>query len=88
MNGYMYILKSERNNRYYIGSTNDLERRLMEHSKGQAKATARLIPLKLVYQEEYSDLLDARRRENQIKKWKSRKMIEELILNMGQSSLG
>jgi hypothetical protein len=33
MKGYIYILQSLKNQRFYIGSTNDLERRVVEHNK-------------------------------------------------------
>ncbi|MFA4891014.1 MAG: GIY-YIG nuclease family protein [Candidatus Gracilibacteria bacterium] len=80
MKGYVYILQSEKNGRYYVGSTNDLERRFKEHNGRQVRATKYICPLKLVYTEEFVDIIDARRRELQIKKWKSKKEIEKLIL--------
>ncbi len=83
MNGYVYILKSEKNGRYYVGSTNNIERRLREHNNRTQKATKYIAPLKLIHTEKYDSLLDARRRERKIKSWKSRKKIEELISDMG-----
>ncbi|MFA6305794.1 MAG: GIY-YIG nuclease family protein [Candidatus Gracilibacteria bacterium] len=80
MDGYLYILESKRNGRYYVGSTNDLERRIGEHNNGEEKATKGLVPLSLVYSEKYDTLLGARRREHQIKKYKSRKIIEKIIM--------
>ena len=80
MKGYVYILQSERNGRYYIGSTNDVARRLEEHNGRQVVATRYICPLRLVYTEEFEEIIDARRRELQIKKWKSKKEIEKLIL--------
>jgi putative endonuclease len=74
----VYILLCA-NNRYYIGSTNDLERRFNEHNKGFVKATKYLLPVKFVFFQELSDLKQARGLELKLKKFKSRKIIEQII---------
>ena len=79
MGGYLYILRSGKNGRYYVGSTNDLDRRFKEHNNCEEKATKGLVPLFLVYSEKYDTLPAARMREHQIKKYKSRKIIEKII---------
>ncbi|MFA5034552.1 MAG: GIY-YIG nuclease family protein [Candidatus Margulisiibacteriota bacterium] len=76
---YVYILKSLKNNRYYVGSTSNLKRRLVEHNSGMTKGNRYYGPFELVYQEEYQSLLEARRRELYIKAQKSRNFIESLI---------
>ncbi|MCR4417316.1 MAG: GIY-YIG nuclease family protein [Ignavibacteria bacterium] len=76
---YVYILHSLKTNRYYVGQTNDLERRLMYHNSGYNPSTKSGIPWELVYVEEYSSKQEAFNREQEIKKKKSRKYIEELI---------
>jgi putative endonuclease len=76
---FLYILHSETCNRYYVGSTNDLARRLEEHGRGHSLATRDRGPWKLLYQEEFGSLADARRREVEIKRWKSSRMIQALI---------
>ena len=78
----MYILQSQKNNRYYVGSTNDVRRRLKEHNNGQQQSTRYLVPWKLVYVKQCDELIEARKLERKIKSWKSRKEIEKLI-NMG-----
>ena len=65
--------------RFYVGSTNDLSRRLSEHNRSHSLATRGRGPWELVYEETYQALLDARRRELQIKKWKLATKIKELI---------
>jgi putative endonuclease len=72
----VYILFSEKLNKYYVGACTDLERRLYEHSIGHSKFTSTGLPWVLVYQELFDDLLSTKRRETQIKKMKSRKYIE------------
>ncbi len=45
---YAYILESTKDNKHYIGSTNDLKRRLDEHNSGKVEATTARRPLRLV----------------------------------------
>jgi putative endonuclease len=75
----VYILQSERNQRFYVGSTNDFERRFAEHQRGHSVATRGRGPWRLVYQEQFESLADARRRELEIKRWKSGRQIRALI---------
>ena len=78
---YIYILKSEINGSYYIGSSHDINARLEMHNHGLVRSTKRYIPWQIVYSEKYKNLNDARRRELQIKLWKKRSAIERLIKN-------
>jgi putative endonuclease len=75
----LYILQSETTHRFYIGSTNDLARRLEEHGRGHSLATRGRGPWKLVYQEQFESLADARRRELEIKRWKSARLVASLV---------
>ncbi len=78
----MYILKSEKLNRYYIGSSDAPERRLVnQHNKGFVKSTKSGIPWDMVFQQEYIDLTTARKIEYKLKTYKSRKIIEKIIKN-------
>jgi len=77
---YAYILFSKKIDRYYIGSTGNLEDRLNRHNQGRSKATRSGAPeWKLVFFEEYSSRRDAVNREFYLKRMKSRKYIESLI---------
>ena len=78
-----YILYSEKLNKYYVGSTTDIQRRLEEHNRGKEKFTSTGVPWKLVYKEIFQELKQARQRELHIKKMKSRKYIESLISSVG-----
>jgi putative endonuclease len=64
---YVYILKSKKDNNLYIGSTNDLERRIDEHNKGLVFSTKSRSPLELIYYEAYKSESDARQREKNLK---------------------
>ncbi|WP_111613217.1 GIY-YIG nuclease family protein [Algoriphagus yeomjeoni] len=75
----LYILFSEKLNKYYVGACKELERRLYEHNIGHSRFTSTGIPWRVVYKEAFEDLPSAKRRESQIKKMKSRKYIEALV---------
>ena len=75
---YTYILRLA-NNSYYIGCTSDLEKRLDYHKKSKVFSTKNKLPLTLIYFEKKNSLSEARIREMQIKKWKSREAIERLL---------
>ena len=76
---FLYILKSKINDKYYIGSTRDLRKRINEHNAGKIKSTKAFIPYELIYKEKFLAYNEARRRELYIKKRKSRKFIDSLI---------
>ncbi len=76
---YLYILKNEQTDRFYIGSTNNLERRLSEHLKGKVRTTKVLKSYELVYFEEFLTDHEARMREKELKSYKSKKYITWLI---------
>ena len=78
-----YILFSTTLNKYYVGSTTDIGRRLAEHNRGKEKFTKTGIPWILVHTEAFAELKQARQREFFIKKMKSRKFIEQLISSAG-----
>ncbi|MDP3935343.1 MAG: GIY-YIG nuclease family protein [Candidatus Giovannonibacteria bacterium] len=64
---YVYILKSLKDNKLYIGHTDDLKRRFVEHNRGNVASTKYRRPLKLVYYEAYLDEEDAKVREKSFK---------------------
>ena len=64
---YVYVLKSSVDEELYIGSTNNLKRRLREHNTKKSFSTSWRGPFKLVYYEAYADLQDARNRETSLK---------------------
>ncbi|MGB2698456.1 MAG: GIY-YIG nuclease family protein [Candidatus Zixiibacteriota bacterium] len=74
----VYILQSQKDGRYYIGHTQDLSNRLDQHNRGASKSTRNHRPWELVYYEKFDTKKDAIKRENQIKKQKSRSYIEKL----------
>lgn len=68
---YVYILASKRNGTLYVGVTNDLSRRTMEHREGMGAVFVRRYGVKkLVYAEPHDDIRDAIAQEKRIKKWR------------------
>jgi len=78
MKSYVYILKFE-NNKYYVGSTNNLDRRLKQHISSHTYSTKRMGKFKLVFSQEYSSLSLARKIEYKIKSLKRRDYVEKII---------
>ncbi len=79
----VYILRSELNGRFYIGCTDNVARRFERHNRGEVKATKYLLPWTLVYTELCGDMTLARQREWQLKRQKSRKVLEALVSSVG-----
>ena len=78
---YVYIIYSNKIDQYYIGQSGDLENRIINHNNGRSKSTKKADDWVLRYFEEFSTRGFALKREIEIKKKKSRKYIEQLILN-------
>ena len=81
MTFYTYIIFSPIKNKYYIGHTGDnLDERIRKHNSDHKGFTGGIGDWELKYSEKYDTKSDALRREKEIKRWKSRKLVEKLIL--------
>ena len=76
---YFYILYSNTKDKHYLGHTSELSERLKKHNTNHKGFTGGVSDWELVYSESYGSKLEAYARERQVKKWKSRKRIMELI---------
>lgn len=76
---YTYIIKSELNNKYYIGCTNNIKRRLQEHNNGYNYSTKNYKPWCLVYFEKFNNQKEAYEREKKIKSYKGGNAFKKLI---------
>ena len=78
---FVYILKSQKTGRYYIGSSSNVQQRLQKHNAGLVPATKNFIPYKLMFFRKYSDMAEARGVEARVKRLKRRDYIEKIIRN-------
>ena len=76
---YVYILKSLKDNKYYIGSTSNVERRLAFHNAGWQRSTKHRAPFVLVYKECCINRSAAEKREKQIKSYKGGEAFRKLL---------
>ena len=76
---YSYVLLSERDNRFYIGSTGDLRERLRQHHAGRVESTAYRRPVRLVYYEACLNAQDARRRERYLKSGRGGRYLKQRL---------
>jgi putative endonuclease len=67
---FLYILKSLKDGKYYVGITADVDKRITYHSSGRVKSTKNRLPIKLIYSEAFENLKQARAREIYLKSYK------------------
>ena len=72
-------IKSDFTEKYYIGHTKNLEKRLKRHNSGLVRSTKAGTSWIVIYTEEYQTKKDAYRRELQIKSFKSGEAFKKLI---------
>jgi len=73
---YVYVLLSLKDSKFYIGYTDNLDRRINEHNKGLVTSTKYRRPLKLVYYEYGGTKEDAIRREGCLKSGRGKKYLK------------
>ena len=76
---YVYILRSIKDKKLYIGKTNDLKKRYKLHIKGQVKATKYRLPLELIFYESFKNKTDANRDELFFKSGYGREIIQDKL---------
>ncbi len=76
---FVYIIQSEYDGSYYIGSTNNLTDRIERHNQGRSKYTKPKRPWRLTYCEEFASRSEAQKRELEIKNRKSKDFIDNLV---------
>jgi len=64
---YVYVLFSKKDSEFYVGYTNDLEKRIKEHKEGKSRAIMFRRPILLINYEAYLRWSDAKRREKYLK---------------------
>ena len=79
MNHYIYILKSKKDNNFYVGYTKDLNLRFKQHQEGKVKSTKNRRPLNLIYYECCLNQQDATKREKYLKTYLGRFYIKKRL---------
>jgi putative endonuclease len=75
----VYIIYSQRIDKYYIGFSSNISDRLCKHNRNSKGFSSTGKPWIIVYTEAFQNKKDAMAREKQLKKWKNRTLLEELI---------
>ncbi len=78
---YVYVLKSLKQNRIYVGYSTDLRQRIKTHLLGKVKSTRAHRPWRLVYYEAYLEKKDAVVREKQLKNHRAKEDLKSQIKN-------
>ncbi len=76
---YTYVLIGKKDGNFYIGFTNNIEKRVEEHSQGKVVSTANRIPLKLIYYEACLNKYDALKREKYFKSGFGRRFLKNRL---------
>jgi putative endonuclease len=83
---FVYVIISEAKGlRFYVGFSQDIQKRLTEHNSGKTKSTKGYKPWKLFYTEQFNTRIEARKRE---KYWKSGTGKEKIKQKWFHSSAG
>ena len=76
---FVYILRSTKDEKYYIDQTNDLQARLDLHNAGRVVSTKSRRPVVLIKSEIFNTRGEARKRENYLKKLKGDNEFKKFI---------
>ena len=75
---FVYVLESYNYHTRYIGSTNNVLKRIGEHNSGKCRYTSGRRLWNLIYQEQYRTRSEAMKRERFLKSGQGRKFLDEL----------
>ena len=78
MNWYVYVLQNK-DGKWYIGSTRDLKKRILNHNSGKSRSTKYGIPWKVIYCEISLNINDARAREKYLKSGIGRRYLKNRL---------
>lgn len=78
----VYILISVNYRKTYIGSTDNIDRRIKEHNSEKMTFTKRYKPWQLLYGEKFDILSEARKKEKFYKTGAGRKLIKKLFFKV------
>src|SRR3989338_7458551 len=84
MGHFVYILKSQKDGKFYTGYTQNVIQRLLRHNQGLVQSTRHRQPLELLYSESYATKNEALRRERYLKTLEGGPLKKELIAGVVQ----
>lgn len=64
---YVYVLCSQKDRKFYVGYTKNVQKRVEQHNSGKVRSTKRRLPMKLIYWEGCINQQDAATREKYLK---------------------
>lgn len=64
---YVYVLRSRKDNQFYVGLTTDLAIRVRQHNEGQVTSTKKRVPFELLYWKGCLNQSDTGQREKYLK---------------------
>ncbi|MFC1514999.1 GIY-YIG nuclease family protein [Candidatus Omnitrophota bacterium] len=79
MSYYVYVLISNKDGNFYIGISENPERRLSEHNNGFSKSTKPRRPFVLVHKEQFDTRAEARKREKSLKSGEGRELLKSFF---------
>lgn len=79
MNWYVYVLLSKKALKWYIGSTRDLRKRILNHNAGKNRSTKHGVSWKIIYCEISLNKKDARAREKYLKSGMGRRYLKNRL---------
>ena len=76
---YTYVLRSEKDEKHYVGFTKDLKLRFEQHNRGLVESTKHRRPLKLIYYEACLSQDDATKREKYLKSYHGKMFLKKRL---------
>ena len=78
----LYVLLSRKKNRSYVGVTEDIARRLMEHNAGIVKSSKPYRPYVVAFTESFDTLAEAMKKEKYFKSALGRRKLKKILNNL------
>ena len=85
---FVYVLRSDRNGYFYVGMTNNVDRRLKQHNGGEVRSTKAFTPWVLLFFETFKTRIEARKREVYLKSGIGKEFIKSKVEYWSGSSAG
>jgi len=78
---FTYVLLSKKDNKFYIGYSDDLVKRLKQHKSGNVLSTKNRLPIKIIYFEACTNKFDAIKRERYLKTGMGKRYLRNRLKN-------